>query len=68
MTAARVHSFDREGFTLWAFRADAIHGRVSLFTLWTPRPGGGQDMAIGAVRAKQIRQYFNAATQQEQTS
>lgn len=59
----RVHSFDRAGWTLWANRTDAMHGRVSLFTLWKPRPGGGQDMVAGGLRANQVRQYLRSMTQ-----
>lgn len=67
-TPARVHSFDRDGYTLWAFRTQAMHGLASFFTLWTPRAGGGQDMAIGAVTAQQIRRFLRDANRKGSTN
>lgn len=43
---ARVHTFNRSGWTLWADRIPAMHGRQSLFTLWKPRIDGGQDQVV----------------------
>ncbi len=51
------HTFRADQYTLWADRVRAIHGRVSIFTLWEKTPDGHQRL-IGGVTSDKLRLFI----------
>lgn len=61
MTAPHPHhTITRDSFTLWADRVPAMHGSVSIFTLWE-KVGPEHKRRLGGVRAWEIRRFFKTA-------
>lgn len=55
---ARLHTFQRGHYRLWADRVPAMHGRVNLFTLWDMRADAMPARLIGGVTMAQFRRYL----------
>lgn len=56
----RVRTLRKGDFTLWADRVDAMHGQVTLFTLWK-RDGAKNMRLIGGVTLRQLREFARGA-------
>lgn len=52
--SARLHTFHRGEFTLWANRVPAMHGRVNSFSLWR-KVGPEHQRLLGGVSMAAIR-------------
>lgn len=55
---ARLHTFQRGHYRLWADRVPAMHGRVNLFTLWDMRADAKPARLIGGVTMARLRRYL----------
>jgi hypothetical protein len=52
----RCHTFSRGDFTLYADRVPAMHGRVSIFTVWQ-REGARIRRLTGGVTKAELRAF-----------